>query len=108
MCQAHTDANLLLWDGFTGPSQQQPPSERGERYGPVRTKTPLFEVMKMTLTEAYEAMIKLSQPERLKRYGEMGHVDGREKSANRDSESESETLPVLWQNLLPACFSDIP
>ena len=61
----------------------------------------------MTLTEAYEAMIKLSQQKKLKRYGEMCHGDERETSANTGRETKLDTLPAVWQKLIPDCVSDI-
>ena len=61
----------------------------------------------MTLTEAYEALIKLSQPKKFKRYDDMCHGDGKETSTTMGRESESETLPLVWQNLIPDCLADL-
>ena len=61
----------------------------------------------MTLTEAYEALIKLSQPEKIKWYGDMCHGDGTEATTITDGKAESDTLPAVWQNLIPDFLSDL-
>jgi hypothetical protein len=64
--------------------------------------------MKMTLTEAYEALIKLSQPKRKKfrQYGIIWHVDERETSGDTCSEVKLDALPAAWKKLIPDCVSD--
>ena len=63
----------------------------------------------MTLTEAYEAIIKLSKPKpkKFKRYGEMCHGDERETSANTGREAKLDALPAAWKKLIPDCVSDM-
>jgi hypothetical protein len=61
----------------------------------------------MTLTEAYEAIIKLSHPEKLKQPGNWCHGCGGEPSINRHNELESEPLPMVRQDPLPGRESEI-
>ena len=60
----------------------------------------------MTLTEAYEAIIKLSHPEKRKRYDDWCHGQGGETLMNSHDDVTSESLPSVWQDLMPDGVSE--
>lgn len=102
--RTHTDANLLLTERLNRAVPH--PSDTSCRFVPVQS-TLYTRGVDMTLTEAYEALMKMPLRQRTRAFSVEEPQEKRDSpAADPAGDVPKDVLPVKWPQLLPAITGD--